>query len=802
MMSQTMLTAGPPEHFLMNRRGLLVFAGLFIQIAVIVLVILSVKRPGESSVALSSVPGNATVCRVSSVTPFSEAWFYGVQVGDTVQVTGAKAGINLCRVSNTTIQVSVAGYDFPLVANDSASHDGNIPDAMLESILIMIFTVTGISIFLRATKRPVARVTYALFYCVSLIFVVLGAGHTNHLWLNVLSFVLLMIGRGLSTTFVCMLPFASSYREGERRASVLPYVPLIVALALIVVPLPLLLLLSPMRIVYILLTLLYNLACLVVVVWMLFRGLRHLNRDEKRIAQMIVVGTLFLLLPLALSISIIRTNTIVQPDLVRLLPVPLTALPIIYCYILFRHRLMGMTSLLGRQAMRVLLWLLLASLFVFPIAILLRFVSANMTNGNEIRVYIFALLLVLSLWLFPLLWSKVRDMGDHVFYRDFYQYNQSLRDLSTALTRLQGLDQISAFILPRLAQLLNVTDVALLVRSMQKEHGISSVEDDVASASGWHIYRLAEEMQNVTNERLTGIARLALTYMLQKGQSSNEPRVLDGVLLLALFDGNVLSGFLCLGPKKNLEPYSRQDTSFLATLAAQLSVLEVNNRYLEQAQADARTLTALNHRVVSAQEDERRHIALELHDEALQQAMLLVRQLSDAGTMMEVAEAMPLARSVVSSLRHTCLELRPPLLDELGVEEALYWLARQTEQHSGQRIAITVSCEGLHGTRLPATVELSLYRVAQETLSNALKYAGASAISLRLRYYPDGKVSLIIADNGRGFSSQHPALESLGLLGMQERMVSIGGQLHIRSSTGHGVAVHATCTHQLLRVVA
>lgn len=76
MMSQ------PKEHFLINRRGLLVFAGLLVQIAVIVLVILSVKQPGESSVVLVPIAmntGNPAVCRVSSIAPFSDAWLYGMQ---------------------------------------------------------------------------------------------------------------------------------------------------------------------------------------------------------------------------------------------------------------------------------------------------------------------------------------------------------------------------------------------------------------------------------------------------------------------------------------------------------------------------------------------------------------------------------------------------------------------------------------------------------------------------------------------------------------------------------------------------
>src|SRR5262249_4403061 len=153
-------------------------------------------------------------------------------------------------------------------------------------------------------------------------------------------------------------------------------------------------------------------------------------------------------------------------------------------------------------------------------------------------------------------------------------------------------------------------------------------------------------------------------------------------------------------------------------LASQISVLEVNSRYLEQAQANAQQMAALTHRVISAQEEERRHLALELHDEALQQAMLVVRQLSDASNMAEVAEVMPLARSVVATLRSTCLELRPPLLDELGVAEAFHWLARSTEERSGGKIAIEVACPGNWHTRPPAHVELALYRVGQEALSN------------------------------------------------------------------------------------
>jgi signal transduction histidine kinase len=359
---------------------------------------------------------------------------------------------------------------------------------------------------------------------------------------------------------------------------------------------------------------------------------------------------------------------------------------------------------------------------------------------------------------------------------------------------LHGLEEISAFVLPRLAHLLNATEIALFVRSAQHTPLCCGTEEYPGCDVSWQIYGHPAGNPSLTTERLIRVADLALT---QRAHPSDEPLLLDGLLLLALYAGEQLSGFLCLGPKHNLESYSRQDTSFLATLAAQLAVLEVNSRYLAQAQADAQQLAALTHRAVSAQEEERRHLALELHDEALQQAMLVVRQLSDASTMTDIAEAMPLARSVVESLRQTCLELRPPLLDELGLEEALPWLAQQSERRSkasGASLSIQVRCEDDDQGRLPADAELALYRVAQEALSNVLKHAGASTVVVRLRRSQSGSVVLLIADNGRGFQRHQPGKDRLGLVGMQERLLAIGGSFQLRTNPGRGVVVRAVYT--------
>ena len=618
----------------------------------------------------------------------------------------------------------------------------------------------------------------------------------NFFWLNLLGFTLAMLVRGLSVTFVCLFPYPLEKGQVRKRAPIQPYLPLLAgaALAILSAFMPFVPVLA--RLAFMILSLIYNAACLLIVIWVMAWGLRHLKRQERQFVRMVVIGLLFLLIPLVLNLTIIRTDTVIQQSLVHLIPIPLAVLPIACDYALFRRHLLGTTSMLSRQAMRGLLWLLLASVFLFPSIILARALG-SLHLQQETLDYVYAGMLVVSLWLFPLLWSKVRDAGDQVFYQDFYEYNRSLRDLSAALTRLQGIEQISAFMLPRLATLLNATEAGLLLRATPQVNGLPHLGKQSARVSDWRMYRHISSgtryadhtpEDGIPGERLVRIANLGLTYL---EQASSEPLLLDGVLLLALYDGNRCSGFLCLGPKLNLEPYSKEDRSFLSTLASQLSVLEVNSRYLEQARADSQQMTALTHRVISAQEEERRHLALELHDEALQQAMLVVRQLSDAGTMAEVAEVMPLARSVVSSLRRTCLELRPPLLDELGLTEAFSWLARSTEERSGGKIAVSVDCPGDWQTRPPADVELALYRVGQEALSNVFKYAGASRVHIRLRRELCGAISLLISDNGRGLLQRRPMAENLGLVGMHERMTAIGGRLQIRTSPGRGVTIRA-----------
>ena len=777
----------------MIKRLLIIAVGLAIQITVIILLLVSLQHPAPRSVTFAAVPGDPTACRIVKFEPFTEAWLKGFQQGYLVHAAQNPSQVLNCATLTGSLRVSSTSFENSPIRSETLLHVSptfphtDFTTIALVSILTLIFDVDGILIFLRAQDRPTAHVTYGLFYTTSLMFSVFIAYGYDYLWINLLTFFLTMMIRGLSTTFVCLFPRPVDWQSGRQRTPLLPYIPFAIALLIILCsPFVLLVPQSQGHALFII-AFIYNVACIIVVVWVLFWGLRNVNKNERQLARMIVVGVVFLLSPLALALNIIQFDNTAQISLARLIVFPLLVLPIVCDYALFRHQLVGTTSLVSRRVIRGLLWLLLASLFVFPSIILLHSVKDFGIPPGEVRDYIFAGIFVVSLLLFPLIWGKVRDIGDQVLYHDFYQYNRSLRELSAALTHLQGLDSISSFVLPQLATLLNASDVALLVRMMPQEERITPLQKTEEVLPSWYLYRQPTTSASLSKERLIGVAQLALTHL---QQPTHEPLLLDNILLLGLYDGDTLNGFLCLGPKKNIEPYDREDTSFLATLVAQLSVLVVNNRYLSQAQADAQKLSALNHRVMSAQEDERKHLALELHDEALQQAMLLVRQLSDASTMTEIAEAMPLARSLVTSLRQTCLELRPPLLDELGLEEALHWLAQDTGKRG--KLRITVSCKGPQGQRPSAAIELALYRVVQEALANVEKHANAHTVTIRLRQRFHGECSLLICDDGRGFQRRATQAEHLGLVSMHERMDAIGGRISVRTSPGRGVVIRAT----------
>lgn len=199
--------------------------------------------------------------------------------------------------------------------------------------------------------------------------------------------------------------------------------------------------------------------------------------------------------------------------------------------------------------------------------------------------------------------------------------------------------------------------------------------------------------------------------------------------------------------------------------------------------------------VLRGHEEERQRIAKELHDEPVQSLVHLCRQLDlladeapGEGTR-SVVHVRQLATSITEDLRRIAKGLRPPSLDDLGLIAAVRRLTTDLEQRHDIKADLSVSG---HRERLDADTELGLFRIAQEALRNAERHSRASSVEVRLRFNA-ASVRLEIEDDGTGFDSATDWAKrgSLGLVGMQERAMLLGGELAIESNPDLGTIVRA-----------
>lgn len=234
--------------------------------------------------------------------------------------------------------------------------------------------------------------------------------------------------------------------------------------------------------------------------------------------------------------------------------------------------------------------------------------------------------------------------------------------------------------------------------------------------------------------------------------------------------------------------FSEEEDDLLVTIAHELAVRAENAMLVRQEQE---MLTRYVRLVTKAQEEERRRLARDLHDGTAQQLAMLVRDLKQhvgkrgdpTGTLHDKAS------EILEEVRRVARDQRPPLLDDLGLAAALEWLVDEVRDRSTAGVELTMTGSV---RRLPAEVEVTLYRIAQEALRNAERHADAESIQISLGF--DGELALTIEDDGRGFNMPHTAGDHvrrgrLGLMGMQERSELIGGTIEVRSMPGEGTAI-------------
>lgn len=250
-----------------------------------------------------------------------------------------------------------------------------------------------------------------------------------------------------------------------------------------------------------------------------------------------------------------------------------------------------------------------------------------------------------------------------------------------------------------------------------------------------------------------------------------------------------------------LAPINDSDQGNLCVVATELTELVEAN---EALRSNEESLQLLSARLLKLQDEERRHIARDLHDitgqklavQAITLSQLQARQKLNAESQTLVAECVKLNQQIGEDVRTLSYLLHPPLLDELGLSSAVKWYAEGFEKRTGIRVAVDVASDF---PRLPPDVEVTLFRIIQESLNNVHRYSGSHTGSVQVRVTPEKTIEVKVKDFGKGISpgvlnasTGVVAPIGVGIQGMKERIRQLSGKLEITSRVNRGTVVTAT----------
>jgi signal transduction histidine kinase len=309
------------------------------------------------------------------------------------------------------------------------------------------------------------------------------------------------------------------------------------------------------------------------------------------------------------------------------------------------------------------------------------------------------------------------------------------------------------------------------------------------------------------------------TYRLKAGETVIVPEVREepGLSVAALYaaldirslvktpmvhEGHLL-GTLCVFARGEVRHFSEGELAFLRALADQAAQAIANARLYEALQEEQRAHSQLLDKTITAQEDERKRIARELHDQTSQDLAALMLSLDTCalgvamgrpGLEEHLQTAKSIAESMLENTRRLINDLRPSLLDDLGLAAAIAWYGEQRLQPMG--VILDLQYDEMQA-RLPGFLETALFRITQEALTNVVRHADASRVQVMLRVQNDS-ATLTVRDNGRGFqddpvtTSAGAERQGLGLRGIRERVTALGGEMCVESAPGRGTAITVT----------
>lgn len=411
-----------------------------------------------------------------------------------------------------------------------------------------------------------------------------------------------------------------------------------------------------------------------------------------------------------------------------------------------------------------------------------------------------AAVLTVAIVLKPLM-DRFQRFADRWFARKRYDYLRALETFSREVKDITNLKQLASALEHVVSLAMGSADVRLLVSSANGSHFTCVTEGMYQGSPALQLPGsspiatwLRHHESILTAEDLRTLPEFLALSTPEWAHLEDFPVQ----LLIPLKNKEKLVGVLLLCRKQSKEPYSEEDLDLIRAAANQTALALENARLFADAISQQTRLGQLLERVIRAQEDERQRLSLELHDSPVQWLTSTVYHL-EAGleflrrgeyqkTRTALEEAKEGMDTTLAELRQTTVALRPPELEKVGLVKALVRHIEVFEQDTGIltsfRVTGIVPC-------FPAPVELAVYRVVQEALSNVRKHSQASRVEIQLGIH-QGSFRVVIRDDGVGFDMDNGRQTDnghLGLVGMQERARILGGTLTIQSAPRAGMRI-------------
>ena len=539
--------------------------------------------------------------------------------------------------------------------------------------------------------------------------------------------------------------------------------------------------------------------CLLVASWLLSRTVRRsASRDTKRQGGLILLGLALGLFPLILFILLPQ----ILPNLpyVTIWPalLALAFIPASYLYAIFRHDLMRLDQRVSQTVVGFLLFLALVALYlaVYWFIWLLTPVLPATVAEPDVRIVVASVALTVVLTVsFRRLQQGIERIVHHLFYGGWYDYKSFVSRMTGEFSDALDMETIVRLLVEDVAGTMRLKAIALLLPS---EEGADNL--CLESEKGFDLPKSLCNEQPISRllQRIGGpVEHRALRERAESTPGDGRDLAIwteaGAQMWVPLTQQGELEGVLALGGKQADEYLTGEDRDILSTLSHHVASAIARARHLRQLEEQVREIRGLSRKLLTLQDEILGEVAVELHAQAMPDIVGVMRSLEFAQREFvpgDLDEARERLQEVLDYLRALMYDFNPPMLALVDLRQMLHYYAVSFTRKRDLPVILRVDGDSVE---VPKRVRKAVFRVFEEALNNAWQHTEVEKIEAALDLQPH-RVHLEIQDDGAGFvmGSTLGALANgghTGLLGMRERIESVGGTWRVQSRPGVGTRI-------------